>query len=131
MFTPTAAPASALTKSPPYNGPPGQPAPHETNPTFASSRNTCSRTSSRHSTHPSGPPPRAPDGRQARRQPGGEGASQQGVPPPAPLLAAAHLTSQPLERGGEGQAAPMVATVERRDQYDAQAREGARRHTST
>src|SRR5207247_4824809 len=68
---------------------------------------------------------------QARRQPGGEGASQQGVPPPAPLLAAAHLTSQPLERGGEGQAAPMVATVERRDQYDAQAREGARRHTST
>src|SRR5437773_12522353 len=40
---------------------------------------------------------------QARRQPGGEVASQQGVPPPAPLLAAAHLTSQPLQRGGEGQ----------------------------
>src|SRR2546430_15769206 len=68
---------------------------------------------------------------QARRQPRGEGASQQGVPPSAPLLAAAHLTSQPLERGGEGQAAPVVATVERRDQYDAQTREGARRHTST
>src|SRR2546427_285238 len=68
---------------------------------------------------------------QARRQPRGEGPSQQGVPPSAPLLAAAHLTSQPLERGGEGQAAPVVATVERRDQYDAQTREGARRHTST
>src|SRR5436190_485275 len=53
---------------------------------------------------------------QARRQPRGEGPSQQGVPPSAPLLAAAHLTSQPLERGGEGQAAPVVATVERRDQ---------------
>src|SRR5438132_5071371 len=64
---------------------------------------------------------------QARRQPRGEGPSQQGVPPSAPLLAAAHLTSQPLERGGEGQAAPVVATVERRDQYDAQTREGARR----
>src|SRR5256886_7323847 len=38
---------------------------------------------------------------QARRQPGGQGAPEQCVPPPAPLLAAAHLTSQPLERGSE------------------------------
>src|SRR5213076_3203608 len=203
MFTPTAAPARALTKSSPYNGPRGQPGPHETNPTAASSRNTGSRTSSRDPTNTSGaaqreimgpgprravaretravvgeeavvrrreaggqvelmgvvwepvdpvtaasPPQLCDVGRsearaledehhvhgpctQARRQPGGQGAPEQGVPPSTPLLAAAHLTSQPLERGREGQAAPVVATVERRDQYDAQTREGARRHTST
>src|SRR6266550_2630964 len=100
MFTPTAAPARALTKSSPYNGPRGQPGPHETNPTAASSRNTGSRTSSRDPTNTSGAAQRASDGREG-------------------------------ERGGERQAAPVVATVERRDQYDAQTREGARRHTST
>src|SRR5437870_1914371 len=56
MFTPTAAPASALTKSSPYNGPRGQPGPHETNPTFASWRNRGSRTTSRDPTITSAPP---------------------------------------------------------------------------
>ena len=68
---------------------------------------------------------------QAGGQAGGERASEDGVPAAAPLLAAADLTSQPLERGGEGQAAAVIATVERRNQHDAQTHEGARRHTST
>src|SRR2546427_1604407 len=63
MFTPTAAPARALTKSSPYNGPRGQPGPHETNPTAASSRNTGSRASSRDPTNTSGAAQRASDGR--------------------------------------------------------------------
>src|SRR5437870_6568793 len=64
MFTPTAAPARALTKSSPYNGPRGQPGPHETNPTSASSRNTGSRTSSRDPTNTSGVAQRASGGRE-------------------------------------------------------------------
>ena len=74
-----------------------------------------------------GPPP------QVGGKPGGEGASENGVPAAAPLLAAPHLTPQRRKRGGQGQTAPVVATVERRDQHDAQTRErrGARRHTST
>src|SRR5437867_11037916 len=90
MFTPTAAPASALTKSSPYNGPRGQPGPHETNPTFASWRNRGSRTSSRDPTNTSAPPnprptaagagaaPRAAAGSPGGRQPRANGPG----PPP-------------------------------------------------
>src|SRR5438093_3141680 len=45
-FTPTFAPASALTKASPYTGPSGQPGPHATNPTSPSARKTDSRTRS-------------------------------------------------------------------------------------
>ena len=65
---------------------------------------------------------------QARGQPGGQGPSQQGAPAAASLLAAAHLTTQGLERRGEGQAAAVIATVERGDEHHPQTREG---HTST
>src|SRR5438876_2218389 len=223
MFTPTAAPARALTKSSPYNGPRGPPGPHETNPTAASSRNTGPRTSSRDPPNAGGVAQRAAGGRggggrpqvlgvaaegevvgagtrravarhtgavvgeeavvcrgevrgkleqvgvvrkpvdpaaaeaasqladvgrrearplegqhdvggslpQASGEPGGEGASEEGVPATAPLLAAAHFASQRGKRRRERQAAPVVAAVERRDQHDPQPPEWAGRHTST
>src|SRR2546425_8564894 len=60
---------------------------------------------------------------QAGGEPGGEGTSEHGVPAASPLLAAAHLTPQRRQRRGEGQAAPVVATIECRDQHDPQTRE--------
>ena len=64
-------------------------------------------------------------------QPLGERAAQQRVETAEPLLAATDFAAELLERGGEGEPAPVVARVERRHEHHAQPREGSRRHTST
>src|SRR2546423_15140992 len=88
MSPPTAAPARALTKSSPYNGPRGQPGPHETNPTPASSRNTGSRTPPRDPTNTSGAAQRASNGRGGgggggRRNSGSQPNARHWAPAPA------------------------------------------------